>query len=352
MRKGITAMEVVIAMVFISFLLGLFAEWKRGVDVRIRTETTLKRVQAYQQAIERLYFANLTYVKNNCYGWTDGFCVSISLTPRVINNTTLEVRTWDESVINLFTQIGCRVSGTAPVYDITCYDGWGYPFTLNDENEHTPGTVYTAPYDGRVYVLYVQPSKGQRVAIALDKEFDYSKTQTDQILNTIGNAIVRFVQQKRNAELNNVCDSTGGGSFDPAGGLGSWDDTVIPWVWEIVSQDPTGICSGVEVPTSGCGCSSFADTAFWETDNAYCVVDERGEIQRVLNNLGLSFYYATDGFGNPVVIVPIADANGNPVHCPPPRPRPNYPVLNLGKTTIGIKNELGDWVYRISAVSN
>ena len=350
-RKGVTAMEIVIAMVFISFLLGIVAEWRRGVDIRTRTEITLKRIEAYQQAVERLYFANLDYVRNNCYGWTDPLCSNLSLTPRVLNPTTLEIRTWDNTIVNLFVQAGCRVAGAAPVYSVTCYDGWGHPFVLNDENAHIPGTVYTAPYVGRVYALYVQPSKGSRVAIVLDKEFDYSKTLTDQVLNTLGNAIVRFVQQKRNVELDNVCDSRSGGTFDPVGGLGSWDDTMVPWVWEIVSQNPTALCSGIETPTN-CGCTSFVNNNNWERSANYCVIDTRAEMQRVLNNLALGWNYATDGFGNPVTIVPLADSNGNPINCPPPRPQPSYPVLNLGKTAVGVRGLDGVWYELVSVVSS
>jgi len=114
-------------------------------------------------------------------------------------------------------------------------------------------------------------------------------------------------------------------------------------------QNPTAICSGIETSTN-CGCSSFGINDNWERNNAYCVIDTRTEIQRVLTNLGLGWNYATDGFGNPVTIVPIADANGNPVNCPPPRPQPNYPILNLGKKVIGVRDALGNWIYYIFTI--
>lgn len=352
-RKGVTAMEIMLALIFIAFLLGAFETYQRSMEVRRKVDETLWREKALQHVVERLYFANLEYAKNNCYGWQDYACQSLSLTPIVVNDTTLEIRTWDSTVLNTLAQIGCRVQQVQPtVYRVECWDGWGRPFRFSDRNEHTPSTPYTAPYFGNVYVLTVTPSRGNAVAIDLSKEIDYSLTKSEDILNTIGSAIVRFVQIKRNEELDNVCDSTSGGTYDPAGGLGSWDDTIVPWVWEIVSRNPTALCSGVEDYNNNCGCSSFSNSAYWETDSAYCVVDTTSEMRRVLTNLSLPMKDATDGFGNRIVIVPLADANGNPINCPPPRPRETYPQVFLGKTVIGIKDNLGNWVYRVAVVSD
>lgn len=352
-RKGFTAMEIVLALIFIMFLLGAFEEYQRSMEVRRKVDETLWREKAIQHVVERLYFANLEYAKNNCYGWQDANCQVLSLTPRVIDSTTLEIRTWDSTVLNTLAQVGCRVQQVQPaVYRVECWDGWGRPFQFSDQYEHTPATSYTAPYNGNVYVLTVTPSKGNAVAIDLSKEIDYSLTKSEDILNTIGSAIVRFVQIKRNEELANVCDSSSGGTYDPAGGLGSWDDTIVPWVWEIVSRTPNALCSGVENTNSNCGCSSFDNSAYWETNNAYCVINTIDEMRRVLANLSLPMNDATDGFGNRIEIVPLADANGNPVNCPPPRPRETYPQVFLGKTVIGVKDNVGNWVYRVAVVSD
>jgi prepilin-type N-terminal cleavage/methylation domain-containing protein len=351
-KKGFTIIELLVALGVIGFIMALFS-------VAIKEFRNYERIQHTKEVIKTLNFAiEKTFIDNaregqNCYSWNDGLCASLTLTPVQIDDTTIQFNVYDNDIVNALKGVGCIVNGNLPNFTVQCYDGFGKLLKFQTINEHDFGQTYVVPYTGDSFKLVVKDSIGNSYVIDTSKLFSQYLTESKEKLYTIAEAVRKYVQTKRELELANVCDDPGQGDNDPAGGLGSWDDALVPWIWEAVSstENPLTLCSGVEDDNSKCGCSNFSDTSIWSNDDNLCELDTGDEMQRFLRNINLDITYWSDGFGNPITVVPLADNNGNPLGCPPPRPQPNYPLVVLPKTRVGVKGNDNTWAIFIDIVN-
>jgi len=353
--KGFTIAELLIAVAVLSFLLGMFTIAMKGYQNYRAIETTKEIVKALNTAIQKSFIKNAEFAQDNCYGWNDGLCSQLTLTPIQVDDYTIQFNVYDTQVYTLLKSVGCQIQGGVPNFSIRCYDGFGKLLKFEVDNGHNFGENYVAPYNGQWFQLKITDSLGNTYAIRIDEIINSYLEESKTKLYTIANAIRKYVQTKRELELANVCDDPGTGANDPAGGLGSWDDAMVPWIWEAVSDttgNPLTLCSGVEDQNTKCGCSNF-DANIWSNDEELCVLDTSQEIRNFLNNIGLDpVAYETDAFGNAIVIVPLADSEGNPIsQCPPPRPQPNYPTVFLPKTRIGVKDNEGGWAIYVDVVN-
>jgi len=115
------------------------------------------------------------------------------------------------------------------------------------------------------------------------------------------------------------------------------------------------LCQGIDNGCqcgNNCGCTNFQDNEnVWKTTNEYCMFDAPNLWDIILGRLRLSPSYKMDGFGNLITFVPISDANGNPVDCPPPPPRCCYRYDIPKKGSLGIYDwDNRRWLYRIEVV--
>lgn len=349
-------MEILIVMGMVSFFLMLGNLWLKGMNNAKASKETLEKVKVFQEAIRRNFFSNLQYVEQNCYGWNDPTCSVLTLTPVIVNSNTLQFNTYNLDILSLFQRIGCSITGTVPNFSVQCYDGRGRLFSFTDVNAHNFRVPYTVPYqnnsDANYYVLRITDSLGHTYAVDLAKEMLWALSNSSEKLTDIGNAIKSYVRNKRILELTNVCGTNSTSSQDPAGGLLSSDDALVPWIWQALTQPSTVLCSGVEDTANGCGCLNFSNTSVWSQDRAMCDLDSRSELLSFLSNLNLGNRYLTDGFGNGIDVVPLADNNGNPIsNCPPPRPSEFYQSIGVPKTRVGVKGSSGNWVYYIDVIN-
>ena len=343
-KKGFIIWEILLLIGVISFLFPIVWNFMKVSEDKKRTEITRKRIQALEEAIRVMYVSNLRFAEQNCYGWRDALCSGLTLTPYpTADPTVIVMQTNNARVYDTLRNVGCSVNNG----QVSCVDGWGNPFTFEITNAHFPNQDYTAPYTGNFFSMNVSWSRGSAV-ITLNKEIEWSLSRTEYKLSEIATAIKRFTRNVRLAELTNVCNTVGTSANDPAGGLRSWDDAMVPWVWKVVSQNPNVLCSGVE-NSSGCGCTNHNQIQNWERGNAWRVVDTGNEWNRVLNNLNLPVQYRVDGFGNALDLVVLADANGNPLFVPP-RPQPYYGNSGIWKTRVGVL-DFGVWYVYFDIVS-
>ena len=346
-NRGFSVMEVLIYMGIVAVFLAIAGVWQKHISNIRAIKETKERVAVLHEAIRREFLSNVNYAERNCYGWSDVGCSIITLFPVVVDVNTLQFNTYDVSVVNTLRKAGCIIQGDLPNFSVQCRDGFGQPLSFQDAFSQNFGTDYLDYYRGNKYLLTIRDSLNTRYVIDLNKELDWAYSRTIEKITEIGTAIKQYIRTRRIAELTNVCD-TGTGINNPAGGLHSSDDALVVWVWQALGNSPFALCSGIEDTVSNCGCRDF-DNNVWIMDSAYCVLDQPAEIRKFLTNLGLGDRYKTDGFGNKITIVPLADANGNAVNCPPPKPEPFYPVSGIPKTRIGIFNGT-EWVHYIDVV--
>jgi len=344
--KGFSILELLVVLTIVSLAMGLVYTTITAVRNWEKISLTKKVIKALNDAVEMNFRSNSRFASSNCYGFSDGLCSQITLTPLLLDEHTLQFNTYDANVVSLLRSVGCVVEGNLPNFTVRCYDGFGKLLTFREENEHQFGTPYTAPYKGEFFTLDILDSIGNRYQINLRRVEEFFIDLSKEKLSTVAGAIKDYVSQKRRLELVNICDDNGTSEFDPPGGLSSWDDSEVPWIWQALGSKPFALCEGVENSDTGCGCTNFSNTTIWRTSQDWCVLDSSEEIRTFLRNINLDIFYETDAFGNPIVVVPIADSEGNPLEeaCPPPRPQPFYPLAIVTKTRVGVKDENGNWV--------
>lgn len=324
--KGFTIMEVVVALTVSSVLMvGISVLIKSMMNYKFLTDS-IQRMQKIEKALETTYRENIRYVEENCYGWTDSYCVNITVLPQrdTANPLKLVLRTYSGYVVETWRSAGCTVTGTAPVYDVVCPDGYGGKFTFTTVNEHTPNTQYLKGYPWYAsfpYKITITSSSNPDItdtwsASYLDSEY-YVYTQNK--VNTLINAIKAYHLSRLTHEATvNTCDPVNGG-------LQSHDDVIIPWIWQITGNSAVSECTGIEVGI--CGCSNMINASIWPTSSQLAVIDTATEWANVLLSLGLQTgnifqRYRVDGFGNPLKWQIINSSTSTAVV--PPRPSPNY----------------------------
>lgn len=346
-NRGFSIMEILIYMGIVAFFLAIAGIWQKQIRHIKAIKETKEKVAIIQEAIRRNFLSNLDYAEKNCYGWDDSLCSVIALFPIPVDASTLQFNTYDTSIRDVFLKAGCLVRGNVPNFTVQCYDGFGRLLQFQEFNYQPLGSDYYDYYLGNRFSLNITDSLNTRYVLDLNKELDWAYSRTQEKISEIGTGIKAYVRTKRIGEFENVCD-TGGSPNDPAGGLHSADDALVPWIWQALGNSPLALCSGIEDTTTNCGCRDF-DTTIWVNDSAYCVLDQNDEITRFLTNIGLGSRYKTDGFGNKITVVPLADANGNPINCPPERPKPYYDQYGISKTRVGIYDGT-NWIYYIDVI--
>jgi len=352
-NRGFSIAELLIAMAVLSFLMGMLTLAMKGYERYRAIQTTKQIVKAINTAVQKTFIDNAKQGQS-CYSWSDGICSQITLTPVQVDENTIQFNVYDPQVLDLLKSVGCQVQGGIPNFSVRCYDGFGKPLKFQVVNGHNFGQNYVAPYQNQYFQLKITDGIGNTYTVSIDRLINFYLEESKTKLYTLAQAIRKYIQTKRELELANVCDNPGTGPDDPDGGLGSWDDALVPWIWEAVSANgvnPLTLCQGEEDPNTHCGCANFQNTDIWSDDEALCVLDTGDEMLRFLGNLNLGLSYWTDAFGNPITVVPLADQNGNPIGCPPPRPQPNYPQVILPKTRIGVRDANGNWAFYIDVVN-
>ena len=339
-RKAFTLFEFILVLGLIALTIPIIINIKNSISKIEKRYKTISEINTIKNVIEKTYLANLQYIENNCAGYGDSQCSTLSLLPTIKDTNTLEFHIKDSLSYNLnpLKNYSCLINKVATdTYDVKCYDYFGKLMSFSGTNLPTPGKEYVLPYEDK-YPSITITTKYFSKNLQFDNLIKFSIAKTVQKEVDIGNAIKRFTRTIRLRELANDC-SDGGNSNNPPNGLGSWDDAMVPWIWELVSQQPGVLCSGsTSCDSNACGCENLdTNSNYWETNSNFCIIDDDTTWQRVLNNLGLDKNYRVDGFGNVITITLLSDANGNPVDCPPKAPYPNYDNIPVyPKTRIGI----------------
>jgi prepilin-type N-terminal cleavage/methylation domain-containing protein len=332
-QRGFSLFEVIIAMALAGLVLsGLMIMLQKAVHFR-GTVGTLANIEKLNIALETMYRGNVRWAEDRCYGWTDtgaGLCNRLSILPTLPaggDPHKLFVRTYSSVVTQAFQAADCTVSGTAPTYAVTCPDGYGGNFRFQTTNEHTPATYYDNAYALTPYTLLIASEQSATAPIVdtwssayLDSEY---MVRSREKVMTVLRAMKGYHLQRlaREATVNSC--KTG------SGGLQSYDDVIIPWIWQALGSGPTTDCSGVT--GAPCGCSGFSTSvwvnSFGSGSNANTLrYGNTGVTAAMLNtfaaSIGLDPSCLTDGFGNSVTIIPLS----SPSHSPLSRPDPPIPT--------------------------
>ena len=337
-KKAFTMVELLLVLGIIALAVPGILMLKNSFDKTQKRINTDKTINEIKNVIKSTYLSNLEYIENNCVGYT-GECSSLTILPTISDDKKyLQFHIKNKKLLEPLKNSSCFIEDKGnDEYDVMCYDGFGKIITFNGINLPSLNSEYISPYKGDYPEIEAQ-TKFKLYKISFDDLINFSLAKTVQKEVDIGNAIKRFVRTIRLKELANDC-SDGGTPVNPANGLASWDDAMVPWIWELVSKQPGVLCSGT---TSGdnntCDCYNLEHNSnYWETDSNFCIINDTNTWSRVINNLGLNNTYRVDGFGNPIIISMLSDSNGNPQSCPPKAPQPHYyDIPQFPKVRIGI----------------
>jgi len=355
--------EVLGFMAFLAVLTGAFLMLYKAYTKQSKVVQTKEEIERIFQFFRMTYVSNLKFAKNGCIGFEN---CPYTLTPEPITDTTFRVHLGDVSLLNVLKGY-CSVENTGEnQYDVTCYSAYsGEPLEFKIENYHEYQKPFLAPYEGKyTSITITEPTLGFSATLVLNNEINKSLLDTAEILRSLKQAIEAWARRRLELAIGNACGDTSTSPTDPEGGLGSWDDVLIPWVWQAFGYSPftftpqgviPTLCQGIDGGCqcgSNCGCTNFLnDPNVWRADLNLCKVYDVEEWGRFLDHLGLSITYATDGFGNLLTFVPLSNAEGEPSNCPPPPPSCCYPYDVPKKGTIGIyDHENGRWLYRVETI--
>ena len=341
-EKGITLLEIIVTIAITSIVMGAIVTFMDRVIHFKGTADTIQRLRKLETAFEVLYRENIRFVEDNCYGWIDKECRSLTVLPitNPAGKGTLNITTYSDAALGAFRNSGCTVTPeTLPAYRIICIDGYGFDYTFTASNEHAAGTIYVNGYNRKPYSVAITAGGNKSISDTWSSGYldnEYITRSHDKLL-IISRAMRSYHLSRLTMEaISNPCGEQGG--------LASNDDILIPWVWQAAGTGPTVKCSGAV--NGRCGCSGF-NTGIWSNDAANNFLNTGADVSRFLANINVGDEYRTDGFGNPVAIGVITRPDGTAFDSAPPIPSPDWTwpahTPPYGGT-VGIMKD-GVWIY-------
>lgn len=336
-RGGFAMTEIIIALAVLAITItGITMVANKSIRVKRTADTTVVMKKVID-ALETTYRENVAYAERFCAGWTVAPCNAGRITPSITNTTTLSIWLPTESARRAWMAAGCTVTlSSGSVYSVVCPSGYGDNLTYSNlQNGHTANTHYLNGYNRTPYQIQISviipggSTSVQEVWSSGYLDAEYFERSNQKIL-TLLRAIKAYHFNRLLFEANtNVCNAS-------TGGLASTDDTLIPWVWQLVASNATNAqarCTGVE--TSPCGCSSHGVSNVWSNSTAYLQIDTEAELNQIVNNLGIDLSSRTDGYGNMLTIRLLADRDGNQFASLPSRPKITYSACLPGGSGAG-----------------
>jgi hypothetical protein len=364
-NKGLAlAVEVIMFTGFLALLVGAFLWFWKSYQRQKNIIELRKEVSVIFDFVRNLYTSNLQVIRSGaCEGYRN---CDYTLTPEPVDDHTFRVHIFDLSLLNKL-QGYCQANQVGNSdFDIVCYSPVsGQPLKIDMQAYQEYHKPYYAPYQGQYFSMTIEePVLGNKFTLVLDTEINKSLIDTGNILETLKQAFQEWAKKRYDLALGNDCGDNNNPPTDPVGGLGSWDDELIPWIWQLFGNAPCQITSRGRMPIlcqgidngcqcgSDCGCTNFQDNEnVWKTTNEYCMFNDPNLWDTILGRLNLSSSYKMDGFGNLITFVPISDAGGNPIDCPPPPPQCCYRYDIPKKGSLGIYDwDNRQWLYRIEVV--
>lgn len=318
--KGFTLIEVVAAIAIGSvFMSGLVLILDRMAHFR-GTAMTMTQVKDIEAALEVTYRENVRHIEQNCYGWKDAACLTLTITPAGLgaSNDILLVNTPSLTAVAAWTQAGCVLTGGPPNYSVTCLDKYGMNMTFTPANAAAANAYYTNGYAKTPFTLVITSGGNNNLTDTwstgyLDSEY---ASASGRKLLTVAAALKTYHTSRLTHEVVvNSCDVVDGG-------LESYDDVVTPWYFQSAGTAAANACTGLE--SGNCGCSAFDTVTTWRSAaSGWNRINTSAKFAVVFANLGLSNDYRVDGYGNPLELWFTVDGAGT-LQSEPPRPRVNY----------------------------
>lgn len=344
MRKdGFTLIEIVVAMALAALLMTGVLKFVNAAAHYMSTANTMTQIKRIETALDTTYRENISYIEQNCYGWTDAACNTLTLlpAPHPTDNTKLLLNTFSSNAIGAWQVAGCTMTGTAPSFTMSCNDGYGLPFTYAITNAHAANGAYANGYNRTPYSLTITSTAPTALTDTWSSGYldgEYAAYSQRKILTVTGALKTYHLSRLTNETVVNTCNSV-------TGGLESFDDVIVPWYFQVTGTSPTTSCSGVE--SGSCGCSGFT-TALWPASGSgWNQINTATKFITVYGNLGLSSVYRVDGFGNAIELWLTVNSAGT-LQAEPPRPRPSYSgVWAIGPPyhgQVGARSA-GAWLY-------
>jgi hypothetical protein len=211
-----------------------------------------------------------------------------------------------------------------------------YPIFSIDKVEKNGVSIYGAEYSKKFTFVSL---------------YDSFREKSFEKLQDLKNRLLDFHKKQLLKELRNNCTSSDGG-------LDSWDDTYIPWIWLVNTTKSSkylkytcsstgGSCKCVNLK-SGSNTLAMNTAGMWQTDNKYMsYYSSNSKWNNMLKNLNLpTKYYTVDSVGNFFKVTYFSDGDGATLkdnssvsYTPPPLPTEYY-------------NETKNYTYKVQGEIN
>lgn len=340
-NRGISLVEVSLSIAFISILLAslliLFNRTK-GYYESLKQRENFEKIE---KTINQYAILVATAMESNC---PNGFssCPNTRLYPEVQNNRFLVFRV-DNQIANIVlpsirSRIPCVMTNNNPItFDCTGLNIVNMFYIDSNNNISTniqPQNIFDYRTTWELIIEYDERVMGRNIPHRLNGQFPVYRVsllesysvlgkRTMEKMNYLKDLLKQYATTKRFQEFNNVPNLSTG-----VGGLNETDDFSIPWVWQVLSPNRSGLYYVCRDNTCSQFCMQNSDgtvntgnclpiSQVWESTN----LNSQAIFSRIATNLNIpnTINIATDGFGNPLIINLIA--NGN---TPPPAPTRNY----------------------------
>ena len=223
-----------------------------------------------------------------------------------------------------------KVSEDTEYYDYRCL---GVDSEINFLQVEKTGHIFNNIYSNNIPVFSMRKLiKGNFIG---KNEFTFLDTyllfreKSLKKISILSKRLEAFSKTAYITEIGNPCSFTGG--------LDSWDDFNVPWVWKIhsLNNPQSEKCEEtLAIPAKiTCGCASMTDTDKWSDDGSLVKLDANINVaayELVLKNLSLPRLYKYDEVGNPIsiyIFAKIDQGAPTPLTLTPPNvPKENYEV--------------------------
>ena len=343
-ERGFTLTELALALAILGLLFASLIRMSVTAQQEFRQKREYLNVYAFEKGLKTSFTSIVNAFESVCsripsdatpswsWGWRHPSCNGTSPLPVFVGgeriryflnlNSVPSSASLVNQIASAYTPYCTLVARGSNFLDLLCPGLRGMAYVIGNSRVaqfHPPGTDLNSLVSPVVQIVVAREMVDgtvQNVTYQIDLAdvWDARRRYSLAKLYTIRDALKRFHNQKLAREAGNTLP----------GGLSTADDELVPWFWQVFANTQANANLLCSRNTATGVCDNLNSSAVWSG-----VTDASAWRRIVQNVLNGEWKYTTDGFGNPLRIVPLKEAcsgtNLNLCTSPtPPVPQDNY----------------------------